>query len=138
MAPIGKREQALVEPKRKLKVIFPYDLPPPDEYLEASRRFRSCKLVTFDELRKFLSANFNVNFEILVIGKDEIRTHELDQHDYVAFMSVQDPTFGSKVQECAEFGIPVIFVRHDPHMQCDLIDTDLPPENQSRDNVESG
>jgi hypothetical protein len=119
-----KRGQADAEHERKLKVMFPYDMPPPSKYLDASRRFKSCKLFTFEELRKFLSTNFKVNFEVLVIGQDDIISKDLEHHDYIAFISVKDPSFGSKVRECAEFGIPVVFVRHDPTMQCDLIDTE--------------
>lgn len=117
-------KEKLAKPRRQLKVIFSHDISMPSEYLKESLRFKNCKLSTFEEVQKFVCENFNVNFEIIYFAGEHIYTQDLEQHDYIAFLSVKDPYLTDIIIECAKLGIPIIFVRHDPAMNCDIINTE--------------
>lgn len=115
-----QEEKKLAEPKRKLKVIVPPDVTP-SKYLEKSLRFKQYNIESFEKLRDFTRECFNVDFEILYIGRDVINPDDLKQHDYVAFLSIQKTTLSDIIDKFTNLGIPVVFIRHVHDMECELI-----------------
>jgi hypothetical protein len=109
---------------RNLTVIFPPDIKP-SMYLGNSCRFNKCELNTFEEVHNFVRDHFNVDFDIKYSGKDRINTKDLDSEetDYVAFLSIGNPKLSRRIIEYTKRGIPIIFMRYSPEMECETINT---------------
>lgn len=121
---ITQEEEKLAEPKRKLKVIVPPDVKP-SEYLENSSRFNQYNIESFEKLRDFMRECFDVEFDILYIGKDTINLSDFSQHDYIAFLSMREDSLGGRIDDFANLGIPVVFIRHTPKMECEVINLQI-------------
>ena len=117
---MGTEQNQIIERLTSLKIIVPsnINLSP---YLKNSPRFNSYEFTSFEDLRKFTADCFNVDFEILYIGQQTINDNDLEGHDCVAFLSVNDDKLGESLKRCTDLGIPIIFLKYAPDMDCDTI-----------------
>lgn len=111
----------IAEPRRQLKVFLPADLKP-SLYLKKSDRFKAYDLGDIEKLRAFVHNCFNVNFLLQNIEDiGDIEAADLDHSDFVVFLPIGKSTLGYELSKCVDLGIPVIFIRHEPGMECELI-----------------
>lgn len=113
-------QRIVVEPVSKLKIIFPPDLNPSD-FLRKSCRFYGCALDDFKKLEKFISDHFNTPFEILNSNTYIPNDDDLKECHLIAFLSINDEHAGARLEKYASFGIPVIFIKYTPEMECEVI-----------------
>lgn len=105
---------------RKLRVFLP-KTPLVARYLRRSPRFRQYKFNSFDDICDFLESTFSLQIEILYIGEHDINDAELDKHDYLAFFPIHDDSLRDELTKFVDRGIPFLFMRTHPNMECDSV-----------------
>lgn len=114
-----KATEVVLETSKKLKVFIPFlEEIKPEEYLENSPRFGRCNFLTLNEIQTFLDTYFHIKFEVVTRIDHE---NDLEYHDYVAFLLISDDIFRKEMDYFVKRGIPIVFVREHPKMECDLV-----------------